>query len=106
MNLNQRINNVLGITDDNRPDALQEGSILNINTMVSDTIRVPEGDYIIAVVDANRCVLISTEANKQHKFEVFKPTLAGFFNPDIHRKVKELPDDSIIAETSEVDELW
>ena len=106
MNFNQRINDVLGITTDDAPDALREGTIVNINTMVSDTIRVPEGDYIIAVVDANRCVLISTEANRQHKFEVFKPTLAGFFNPDIHKKVKELPDDSIISETNGAEDLW
>ena len=80
---------------------IEEGMVLNITKIVSDTIRVPEGEYIVAIVDSNKCTLIpATEAGGQQKFEVFKPTLAGFFNPDIHKKIKELPDGKTIAETT------
>ena len=91
-----RVNNAFkGI----KPAIIEEGMILNVTKIISDTIRVPEGEYIVAIVDSNKCTLIpATEAGGQNRFEVFKPTLAGFFNPEIHRKIKELPDGNTIAE--------
>jgi len=80
-------------------ETISEGMIVTVNKLVSDTIRVPEGDYIIARVHSNKCTLIpTTEAHGQQVFEVFKPTLAGFFNPEVHRRTKEAPSDGIISE--------
>ena len=91
-----KINQILECAAD---DVLQEGVILNINAMVSSAIRVPQGDYIIAISDSDKCTLISTnEASKCQKFEVFRHTLAGFFNPDIHKKTKQVSDGKTIAE--------
>ena len=79
-----RVEAVLGGGEDN---ALAEGQMISINKLISDAISIPQGDYIIAISDANRCVLVPTlEASKQGTFEVFKSTLSGFFNPDIHKK--------------------
>lgn len=100
-NFDKKVTNVLNLPEPSSipNNILKEGMILNVNTIVANAIRVPEGDYIVAIIDSDRCVLIpTTEAGSQKKFEVFKPTLAGFFNPEIHKKVKELPDDNTIAE--------
>ena len=66
-------------------DSIVEGMLLSINKIISDTIRVPEGDYIVAVVDGNVCTLVAAESAKD-KFEVIRPTLAGFFSPEVHIK--------------------
>ncbi len=64
---------------------IEEGTILNINKMVSDAIKVPEGDYIVALVTSDSCKLVPKESGNQ-TFEVFKRTLEGFYNPAIHKK--------------------
>lgn len=78
---------------------IEEGTILNVNKLISDAIKVPEGDYVVALIDCDRCVLVpTTEAANQQKFEVFKPTLTGFFNPEIHKRTVTKPDGPTIAE--------
>ena len=97
----QKIDNILhSPKGSSKPDdAIQEGTVLNINAVISNAIAVPEGNYIVAVANADRCVLIpTTEANRQQKFEVFKPTLAGFFNPEIHKKIIEPSNGETISE--------
>lgn len=89
------------LREDSSSEAIiEEGTILNVNTVISDALNIPEGDYIIAVVGPSKCTLIPTnEANKQDKFEVFKPTLNGFFNPEVHKKTIQQTNDDSILET-------
>lgn len=83
-----------------RDKAIWEGVILNVNTLVSNSIGIPEGEYQVVLKDANTCRLISTnEASKQQVFEVTRPTLTGFFNPEVHRKVIIKTDGKFIAES-------
>lgn len=78
---------------------LREGTIISVNKLISDTIRVPEGEYIVAVVTTNRCTLIPTSEASGEKFEVFKHTLAGFFNPEVHRRTVDTTNGPIIADS-------
>lgn len=80
-----------------REKAIWEGAILSINRMVSDAIKVPEGDYRVLIKDCDRCVLIPTNEASKQEFEVLRPTLAGFFNPEVHRKVVS-PSGNILSE--------
>lgn len=93
-----RLNSILREEDD--PCTLEEGMMVNVNKVISDTIRVPEGNYIIAVVASDHCVLVPTNETSREKFEVFKPTLAGFFNPEVHRKVVDKSDGETIFDSS------
>jgi hypothetical protein len=71
-----------------RDKAIWEGVILNVNTMISSAISVPEGQYRVLLKDSDICQLVPTsEAAANKTYEVYKPTLAGFFNPEVHRKV-------------------
>ena len=94
---NSRIDNIL--REESDPEKIEEGMILSVNKLISTAIRVPEGEYIIAVVNADNCVLVPTSEASGEKFEVFKPTLAGFFNPEIHKKIIEPDEGSLIAES-------
>jgi len=94
----QKINTALESIDQDH-NTLQEGMIINVNTMVSDAIRVPEGNYIIAVSNSDHCILIPTSETSGERFEVFKPTLAGFFNPEIHKKTVGSINNDTIAES-------
>lgn len=80
---------------------LAEGSLVSISKLISDTIRVPEGDYIIAVVSSDKCVLVPTNEASQEKFEVFKPTLAGFFNPEVHQKTVDKAEGNTILDATD-----
>ena len=93
-----RLNSIL--REEGDPCTLEEGMMVNINKIISDTIRVPEGNYIIAVVASDHCVLVPTNEASQEKFEVFKPTLSGFFNPEIHRKTVDNTNGETILDSS------
>ncbi len=49
------------------------------------------------VVDLAFFIELAELANKQ-EYQVFRPTLAGFFNPEIHRRVVNGSDGKFIAE--------
>ena len=70
---------------------LWENTILCVNKLISNAISVPEGDYRVLIKDCNRCVLIPTNEASKQTFEVLRPTLAGFFNPEVHKKVISTP---------------
>ena len=93
-----RIDTIL--TEHYDPCSIKEGMIISINKLISDTIRVPEGQYIIATVNSNKCMLVPTSESQQQTFEVFKRTLAGFFNPEIHKKTVNKPNGQEIAESN------
>lgn len=70
---------------------LWEGVVLRIDKLVSNAIKVPEGDYRVLVNDCDKCTLIGTNEASGQTFEVLRPTLAGFFNPEVHKKVISCP---------------
>lgn len=78
---------------------IEEGMILSINSVVSNAISIPAGEYIVANVTASRCVLVPTSEAGKDKFEVLKPTLLGFFNPEIHKKTVDKANGNTIAES-------
>lgn len=95
MQFEEVLNNIL----DERDRTLWEGMILNVNTLISNCIGVPEGQYSIILKDSDTCQLIPTsEATNQKQYEVLRPTLAGFFNPEVHRRVVIAPTGKFIAE--------
>jgi len=94
---NARVDSILQEGFD--PNVIEEGTVLAINKIISGAIGIPEGDYIVAVVNADSCVLVPTSETSKEKFEVFKPTLAGFFNPDIHKKTVEPNGGPVISES-------
>lgn len=68
-------------------DHIEEGTILPVDKIVSNAIGIPSGDYIVASVTSDKCTLVPTnEAGKTNPFEVHRPTLAGFFNPEVHTR--------------------
>lgn len=77
---------------------LWEGVVIRINKLVSDAIKVPEGDYRVLVGDCDRCTLVSTNEASKQTFEVMRPTLAGFFNPEVHKKQVGPITSKVIAE--------
>ena len=80
-------------------DHIKEGVILPVDKIVSDAIGIPSGDYIVASVTSDFCKLVSTtEADSDKPFEVHRPTLAGFFNPEVHTKTIDPGKDSGIVE--------
>ncbi len=70
----------------------REGMTLQVSKLISDAIRVsdkkeiPEGDYLIWAANPDRYVLVSTSESSNDTFEVFKKTLNGFYNPEVHNK--------------------
>ena len=98
MNFEDKLNNAFDPPDS---DHIKEGTILPIDKIVSNAIGIPSGDYIVAAVTANSCKLISTnEADSDTPFEVHRPTLAGFFNPEVHTKVVNQGNGSLIEDLS------
>jgi hypothetical protein len=80
-------------------DQIEEGVLLSVNTVISNAIKVPEGDYIVAVVASDTCKLVPTSEAGGQTFEVLRPTLAGFFNPEVHsRTVNNSPTDVLSEE--------
>ena len=101
MNFEDKLNNAFDPPDS---DHIKEGTILPIDKIVSNAIGIPSGDYIVAAVTANSCKLISTnEADSDTPFEVHRPTLAGFFNPEVHTKVVNQGNGSLIEDLSGVE---
>lgn len=99
MKFANRVNHILEHNQDPCNKHIYEGLLFNVNKLISDTIRVPEGDYIVAKVNGNKCTIIPTSESGGQSFDVFKPTLAGFFNPEIHSKhIDTSNSDSILAE--------
>ena len=96
MDFEDRIDTILEKFSQDVEPILAEGMILNVNTMVSNAIKVPEGDYIVALVDADSCKLVSKEAGSE-TFDVFRHTLEGFFNPEVHTR-QVAPTDRPIVE--------
>jgi len=85
MNFEDKLNIAFNPPDS---DNIKEGTILPVDKIVSNAIGIPSGDYIVASVTSDHCKLISTnEADNANPFEVHRPTLAGFFNPEVHTKV-------------------
>lgn len=78
--------------------SLWEGSLIRVNKLISDAIRIPEGEYRILMPDCERCVLVSTNEASKQTFEVTRPTLAGFYNPEVHRKVVTPRTGNVLAE--------
>ena len=65
---------------------IEEGTVINVTAIIADAIRIPSGNYIVAAVNADRCVLVPANEAGGQVFEVFRPTLSGFFNPEIHKR--------------------
>lgn len=95
MDFNRRIDILLEeIHPDNIIDGeLTEGTIFSVNRIIadylqaSDSMILPEGDYIVTTINSDTCKLIPTSEANGQTFEVFKHTLKGFFNPEVHKKV-------------------
>lgn len=66
---------------------ISEGMILSVNKMVSDAIKIPHGDYLVWAITADTCTLIPTNESEIETYEISRPTLKGFYNPEIHKKV-------------------
>lgn len=80
-----------------RERQLWEGITIRVDKLVSDAIRVPEGDYRVLIKDCSVCTLVPTnEANKQ-TFEVMRPTLNGFYNPEVHKRTVPLVSKTIVG---------
>jgi hypothetical protein len=71
------------------PITIEEGMLLSVNTLVSNSIKIPEGDYVVWAVDANTdmCTLMPTAEDRFNTVEVTRPHLQGFFNPELHKRV-------------------
>jgi hypothetical protein len=95
------------ILDNGHRPMLAEGMVLNVNTIVADAIKIPEGVYVVAAIADDNCVLVPTTAESENqKFEVFKQTLLGFFNPDIHKKIIDMSDGPTIIENKITEKTW
>ena len=90
----ERLNRVLNGGAKPEKFYIEEGMILSINSMVSDAIAIPSGDYTVWM-HGDMCALVATESPSD-VFEVNKRTLEGFFNPDVHTKTIVKPDDAIV----------
>lgn len=84
-----------------RDETIWEGVVLNVNTMISNAISVPEGEYRVLLKDSDTCQLITTtEASGQKQYEVLRPTLTGFFNPEVHRRIVVAPSGKFLVEAA------
>lgn len=77
---------------------ISEGSIFSVNTMASEILGVPEGRYLIQSIEDNKCMLVSTSEASDKPFEVFKRTLEGFHNPEVHKRAINNNTDILVEE--------
>lgn len=66
---------------------IKEGMMLSVNKVVSDSIKIPEGDYIIWAINADTCQLMPTSESMYDIVEISRPALKGFYNPEVHKKI-------------------
>jgi len=98
MKFKDRIDAILENNFEQKDDHIEEGVLLSVNTMISNAIKVPEGDYIVAAVAADTCKLVPTAEAGGQTFEVLRPTLAGFFNPEVHSRTIDNDSDVLSEE--------
>lgn len=82
MNFNDKMDIILDEYETN----LLEGSKILVDDFLAKSFEVPTGEYIIKVKDKNTCILIPSNEASSDQFEIQRPTLAGFFNPNVHIK--------------------
>lgn len=94
MDLNSRLNKAIESVEN--LCTIQEGSLLSVSKIMSDAIKIPSGNYLIASVNSGNCILIPTSEANGQTFEVFKKTLEGFYNKEIHSKLVNTNDGEVI----------